>query len=759
MINFQKLTKLFWIVLIALLVQSCAGKNKGCISKDEGSSSSVSYLTLRSAKGSFGNALASTLISMITQNLYGSAQFWDKNIGTNIQTPIYRFNDSLIYTTYTNLISNYQFKLVITMGIILYTVFLGLGFVIGTKEMKMKDIVSDIFRIGIVLLFTSKNGWSLYYYLIIQPIIFSGTYFGSKFALALDPDIAPTAFEGIDRTLGFVLSLHTVEKVAGLFLSGIYGMFTSVVLMYAIFSLIIMNLKGIVMYASNLVISGFLLCSGPIFIVLLLFEKTKDFFKNWFAALVSSGIQQLTIFMTLVLINHMGDAIVKASLYYEVCWASILSIKIQIPMPGFIKQFIKLIPFAISVPDNLINISIPLFNFFVFFQNSFNVVKISTIMALVIFSLTAASVIDVALAIGKKLSEFSIDPGSMSAAKDMNNALSNAHKKGGDIAADLAEKIAVDRKQRGLNFITGEHDNKLVKESAKNAEEINKLDQKEEALQKDGKELSFSDSLKRLSLKAENGLNAGSIKLNEVASLSFGDGGTFKSSDLTDKNVDKTLDKDFNNGNSLSKMLSLDAASQNNVIQHNLEIFKQHFQEGEGDKAVNTLARDRKEIETLRASGDESGAKAKEEVLQEKISDYLDDTMATGKRSIGANNTRVDIDGMGKENAEKYLEYFGGATAKPEKPKIEPERGKVSTANNNNAIKPADNNKVGGGDKNQDNANDDTLSEAEGDDVADIAAVEENTEEEDDNKQLEGGPEDGDTEKSAENLSERGDDS
>ena len=246
---FCKFFRLSLIFVFIMLATSCKGRGKGCIDKEEGSqflfgSTSSGSVTLKKNNG-FGNWLATLVIKQITSSMYGSAKFFDEtdNSGIGKQRYELKFRDSMIYKTFTGFTNLPQTRMIVSLGVIIVIIFWGLGMILGTKELKLKDITTDLFRLMVVVTLTSESGWTFYYTFIIKPILLGSYYFGEQFAKSIDPTAYPTPFAGIDRMLSFILSLATIEKVIALLLSGPTGAFTAIALFYALVSFSIANLR------------------------------------------------------------------------------------------------------------------------------------------------------------------------------------------------------------------------------------------------------------------------------------------------------------------------------------------------------------------------------------------------------------------------------------------------------------------------------------------------------------------------------------
>jgi type IV secretory pathway VirB6-like protein len=486
----QSINKMIKILVLCLAIilslASCKGKNKGCISKDLGGTgaigSSAASTQAQFNKGIFGNFLASLLIGQLTKNLYGDSTFWKEN---NADKGKGMVKKGIIYSAVTGLLKDYNFNLVVFFCIILFITIQGAGLVMGTKSLAVKDLFTDFFRISIVLLFTSAKGWDYYYDYIIRPILFGSKYIAYKFNQSLTASAEPNSpFGLIDTALFYVVSPQALEKIFALFVSGYYGIFYLIAIFFAVITLLILNLRGMLLYASTMIIAGFLLCCGPIFMVLLIFERTKDFFKTWLTTLVGVAVQQFMIYMVLILMNYIVIAFVRAAMFYEVCWATILGITIKIPVPSWLAKIIGI--------EYLLKVTIPIFPGFKWLQSLNNPMPdiLTNIGCLVVFTLASMKILDVAIEISSALVAGALDPkagalgGLYTSSAKLNDGLKN-------VASELAWNNAKSLVSSVTDRLDGTQAQKAVDAKQKKLdapEEYKKDSEKREKEGKDAKE-------------------------------------------------------------------------------------------------------------------------------------------------------------------------------------------------------------------------------------------------------------------------------
>ncbi len=411
----KRFIKNLLLILVATsIIASCKGKNKGCISKDiadQGTGeigNKAAGVQQTFNKGVFGTWLASLIIGQLTARIYGDSSFWKTNDVDAGKGMLHKTNSSgfngIIHSTVKNFLGDRDVKLVVSMCIILYITLYGVGIIVGTKSIAIKDVLPDVFRIFVVILFTSAKGWDYYFDFIIRPLLFGAKYLAYKFNVSLSGGANPeTPFGLLDQALFYVFSPLAMEKILAFVIIGYFGFFYLIAIMFAVLSLLILNFRGILLYASTMVIAGFMLCAGPIFIIMLIFDRTKDFFKTWFKALAALSLQQFMIYIVLILTNYILIAFIKTAMMYEVCWGTVLGITFKIPLPSWLATIFN--------TEYILKVTIPFMFGYKFLPSVSNPYPdiLTNIGCLIVMSLASQKMLDAAVEISGALISGGID--------------------------------------------------------------------------------------------------------------------------------------------------------------------------------------------------------------------------------------------------------------------------------------------------------------------------------------------------------------
>ena len=86
--------------------------------------------------------------------------------------------------------------------------------------------------------------------------------------------------------------------------------------------------NAILLYLTSQIFISILFVLGPIFLITLLFNQTKEMFDKWLSQLISFSLQQIFLLTTLSFFNMMMYEVIKLSLGFRVCWDDVWVINI-----------------------------------------------------------------------------------------------------------------------------------------------------------------------------------------------------------------------------------------------------------------------------------------------------------------------------------------------------------------------------------------------------------------------------------------------
>ena len=217
-----------------------------------------------------------------------------------------------------------QIKPVVQAALTLYIAMFGAQVMMGTAQMNARDILGRLFKIAVVWAFATESYYSVgvafYFYMgvmadigaaIINAVssVATDSACGASYPTASTnswgPNNAMPLFYFIDELLyctfaGGASMMST--KILGFFLAMVtlyppmFGVFT-----WWIVATITNVAKAVLTFLITLATIAFLISMAPIFLSLMLFEITKNYFENWLKYMIAYSVQVVLVFGIIVL--------------------------------------------------------------------------------------------------------------------------------------------------------------------------------------------------------------------------------------------------------------------------------------------------------------------------------------------------------------------------------------------------------------------------------------------------------------------------
>jgi type IV secretory pathway VirB6-like protein len=259
-------------------------------------------------------------------------------------------NGGYIKNFYSRVILDSQFHAVVRILLTLMMTFLGLYHLIGMSEITSKEMLTRITKIGIIYLFIGETGWFYYNRFIVQFFVRGADYLSYAVAGAFEetPGLTREFTKGIfldktvlfgatDRNLALIFSAEVNYKILGLLFTSYLGWLYVILLYSALINYVFASLNALVLFMMSKFLLMVMLTFGPIFFVLLIFEKTKTAFDKWVMALVGHVVEQVSLMVGLSLFNMLVYNFIKFVLNFRVCWTQVWIV--ELPLLGSIKLF------------------------------------------------------------------------------------------------------------------------------------------------------------------------------------------------------------------------------------------------------------------------------------------------------------------------------------------------------------------------------------------------------------------------------------
>lgn len=217
---------------------------------------------------------------------------------------------------------------IITAMLYLYIIIWGMMYLFGLIRTDRLDFVIRIAKIGAITILIQPGSFEFFQTYLFQAFYdFSNVIVSSATGSPLD-----NPFRFLNQNMNvLLLDETTYYKLMGLMLQGLIGLVTFCLLIHGVISFIAAFFQAFLVYMMSFIGLGLCFATAPIFIVFLLFNKTKYLFENWFNLMVKFSIQPVLLLIGLIIINGMLSTILDSLFNYYVCFKCTLPITFAIP--------------------------------------------------------------------------------------------------------------------------------------------------------------------------------------------------------------------------------------------------------------------------------------------------------------------------------------------------------------------------------------------------------------------------------------------
>lgn len=227
---------------------------------------------------------------------------------------------------YRGLIQNPNYQYAISGVVTLYVAIFGVMFTIGVVQASFGQVLIRLVKLGIIFAMISPWGgwWFFNTYAvsffnngtdeIVRQVIQIAAGGGS----ILPPSASP--FYQLDKMAEFLIHPDTIVSLFGAATSGPFALGVTGLMAIAIMGIVKLLIDALRLYVVTFVGRSLLLALGPIFIVFLLFERTKSLFTAWVNNLVSFMLQPILLFIFLSFMIVMIGSAAKNMLSVDLCF-------------------------------------------------------------------------------------------------------------------------------------------------------------------------------------------------------------------------------------------------------------------------------------------------------------------------------------------------------------------------------------------------------------------------------------------------------
>ena len=295
------------------------------------------------------NDLMTGTIQVKTANYTGSTWFSDVVYDELVKPIREKFNE-LSKTIYHKLISNIALQNIARSMMVVYIIIYGLMFLAGAVQITVTDIVTRVLKIGVIVALFSETSW-----LFFSTYLFNVFVDGADYLMSTIIGIASktgNVFAFIDP----IFDKYTNKTIWGLLFIQLLQIhngvaFFAILTIFAILIFFKATIEVVVTYILAFLSLAVMISLAPFFIILILFERTKNMFDNWISTMFSFMMQPTLLLIFFLMIDQiMGDHIARTVV--SACWGILIPIEIGLDLNnlGIPISFSFTLPFLPGIP-------------------------------------------------------------------------------------------------------------------------------------------------------------------------------------------------------------------------------------------------------------------------------------------------------------------------------------------------------------------------------------------------------------------------
>lgn len=243
-----------------------------------------------------------------------------------VQTVI--FNTSKLF--YSALAINPTLQWATRLLLTLYIIHISIYFLAGMREVTLNSLLENIIKIAVVVALLTETSWNFFYNNMFRVFLEGmGYLFNNVIGLT----------SNVNNPFGFVdviFEKYTNSQLWVLLLSQLLSItngltFFSLMIIFCIFTFVGVVLEVVIAYIFAYVVIAVLISLAPLFIICMLFEKTRGIFDNWISLMFNYMIQPTVLLIFFLLIDQLMTAQLSQSLV-RACWGYLIKYEISISM-------------------------------------------------------------------------------------------------------------------------------------------------------------------------------------------------------------------------------------------------------------------------------------------------------------------------------------------------------------------------------------------------------------------------------------------
>ncbi len=237
-----------------------------------------------------------------------------------------------------------QFIPIAQVTLVIFFILNAFGFMLGTIRTTQQEFIFRIIKVSFVGLLLSETTWTWFIENFIRLFIIGPlwlafqvqNYFNNSLKIPQYTDLFDLF--SIIRIFDFILQKDLWIKIGSLVLSSLGGLVLAIIVIVILIMVLKMMIDSLLVFFSSLITQGILLLVSPFFILLKLFENTKDLFDAWAKQVIAFALIPTIVILATSIGNLIIMNLLQALMGFSYCKVPITIL--GIPIGGLYKPLL-----------------------------------------------------------------------------------------------------------------------------------------------------------------------------------------------------------------------------------------------------------------------------------------------------------------------------------------------------------------------------------------------------------------------------------
>lgn len=232
---------------------------------------------------------------------------------------------------FMNLASGGSMALFVQSALTLYLLIYGFMFSIGSVNMTVEELATVVIKVIVVSMLLTDRAFHIFHHYLFsfflngaEQLITSVTNVTSQEGNIFG-FIDPILTKYFDRNLWRIIFTYLMHIFSGHIL-------ISIILILGIFKFLRALLGVFISYVMAFVSLSVMMALGPLFIIAMLFEKTKSYFDNWIGLMFGYVIQPTIVMIFILFLEQISTPILEGALL-DICPQRLDGFSLYLPIP------------------------------------------------------------------------------------------------------------------------------------------------------------------------------------------------------------------------------------------------------------------------------------------------------------------------------------------------------------------------------------------------------------------------------------------